>query len=81
MNTAHVGVGGAGAVLGIVIAYALRRWVGIDLTTNEGTAVGAAVGVGLGHLFSGPGLVPAVRRALFGPSTPADPVAKPTGEA
>ncbi len=75
MNTTHVGIGGLFALAGIAVAWALRAYAGIDVSNENGAAVGTGIGVGLGHILSGPGLVPAIKRALFGPAAKVAPPA------
>jgi hypothetical protein len=72
MNGSHIAGGGIGALLGVVLA-ALGKKIGLQLDETTAAAIGvagAATGVAIGHAvgkaWSGPGVVPAIRRGLFG---------------
>lgn len=68
MNGYHV----SGAAIGALIGFVASNY-GWSVPQDEALSIGAAcaaVGGGLIHLFTGPGLVPAVKRALFGAKVP-----------
>lgn len=67
MNGTHV----AGGSVGLVIGFIAARY-GFHVSQDEAAGFGTAfagVGATLAHVFTGPGLIPAVKRALFGPRT------------
>lgn len=75
MTTTHVGWGGLGAFVGAVVSYLFRRYAGMDVTTENGAAVGTGIGVAIGHMAAGPGIFPAIKRAFFGAAlSPEGPV-------
>jgi hypothetical protein len=58
----------SGGTIAALISYASARY-GLDVSADEAATIGAAAftaGAFLAHIFSGPGLVPAVRKAIFG---------------
>lgn len=66
MNGYHV----SGATVGALIGFVCARYgwhVGDTEASTLGAAV-AAVGGLVAHVVTGPGLVPAVKRAVFGPA-------------
>lgn len=66
MNSAHV----TGGTLGLLLGYTATHF-GWNVSQNEALAWGAFIGIcfgGLGHMMTGPGIVPAIKRALYGPS-------------
>lgn len=72
MNGSHIAGGGAGALLGIILA-ALGSKIGLTLDDTTAAALGtagAAFGVMVGHAFGkawgDPGIFPALRRGFFG---------------
>lgn len=70
MKGAHVAGGGLGALLGLVVATALRRYAGWHVSDADASLIGSAAvaaGAGLGHVWTTVGLIPAVRRGVFGP--------------
>ena len=70
MTGTHVTVGSA---LGALVAVLLARY-GLKLDSSSAALVGSAasaVGVGLAHLVTGVGIIPALRRVVFGPPKPA----------
>ena len=74
MKAAHVAGGAAGALAGLVVATVLRRYVGWDVTQADASLIGSAAlsaGAGIGHVWSTTGIIPAVRRGVFGPKAPA----------
>lgn len=73
MNGVHIAGGGFGTLVGAIVAQALRRYAGWDLSDADAALIGSAAlsaGVGLGHVFSTAGALPALRRALYGPEKP-----------
>jgi hypothetical protein len=69
MTGTHVTVGSA---LGGLVAVLLARY-GFRLDSSSAALVGSvasAAGVGLAHLVTGVGLIPALRRVVFGPPKP-----------
>lgn len=75
MKPAHVAGGAAGALAGLVVATVLRRYVGWDITPPDASLIGSAAlsaGAGIGHVWSTTGIVPAVRRGVFGPAKAKD---------
>lgn len=63
---------GAGALLGLLVGYLSTRY-GWDVSQDEALAFGAgaaSVGAAALHVLTGPGLVPAIKRGLFGPKPP-----------
>jgi hypothetical protein len=81
MTGTHVTVGSA---LGALVAVLLARY-GFSLDSSSAALIGSgasAAGVGLAHLVTGVGLIPALKRVVFGPPkpavrTPAPPLAPP----
>lgn len=70
MKAAHVAGGAFGALAGLVVATVLRRYVGWDVTQADASLIGSAAlsaGAGVGHVWTTTGLIPAVRRGIFGP--------------
>lgn len=64
MTTQHI----SGGSIAALIAYCSVRY-GWGIGLDEAGIIGAAafsVGAGVVHLATGPGLIPAVKRALFG---------------
>lgn len=64
MNGNHLtGIGVAG-----LLVYAVARFAfgAADAEALELAAAGSSVGGTIAHIFTGPGLVPALRRAIFG---------------
>lgn len=62
----------AGSALGALVAVLLTRY-GFNLDSASAALVGSgasAVGIGLAHLVTGVGIVPALRRMVFGPPKP-----------
>lgn len=82
MNGAHVTGGAIGAAVGAVLAPVLAKY-GVHITDSTASLIGVAalsLGVGFGHVVSGEGILPAIKRAFIGPQKPSrvdPPVAKP----
>ncbi len=83
MNGSHIAGAGLGGVVGIVLA-ALGSKIGITLddTTSASLGVGlVGVGLAFGHAFGiawqGAGILPSIRRGLFGPGKTAAVVVPP----
>lgn len=81
MNGSHVAGGGLGALLGVALA-ALGPKIGLHLTDADAASLGVAgagVGVAIGHAigvaWSGPGILPALRRGFLGAKNPVPPQA------
>lgn len=68
MNGNHV----AGAAIGALIGFVASNF-GWHVGQDEALTIGAAaavVGGGLVHIATGPGLIPALKRAVVGPQKP-----------
>ena len=68
MNGAHITGGTLGLLLGYIAAH-----FGWNVSQDEALAWGAFLAMvfgALAHLFTGPGIMPALRRAIFGPPAP-----------
>lgn len=66
LTTTHV----SGGTIAALIAFLASRY-GWNVSDTEAATFGAgaaAAGAAVAHLFTGPGLIPAVKRALFGPA-------------
>ena len=64
MNGYHV----SGAAIGALIGFVASNY-GWSVSQDEALGIGAACAAcagGIVHILTGPGLVPAVKRALFG---------------
>lgn len=75
MNGAHVTGGALGAAVGAVLAPLLAKY-GVHVTDSTASLIGvaaASLGVGLGHVVSQQGILPALKRALVGPQRSSRP--------
>lgn len=64
MNGNHA----AGGAVGLLVGFLAARY-GFSVSQDEAIGIGAglsSVGATLAHIFTGPGLIPACKRALFG---------------
>jgi hypothetical protein len=64
MNDQHL----SGGSIAALVSYASARY-GWSISTDEALTIGAAAfsaGAFIAHIVTGPGVVPAVRRAIYG---------------
>lgn len=82
MSGAHVTGGAIGAAVGAVLAPLLAKY-GVRVTDSTASLIGVAavsLGVGLGHVVSQQGILPALKRVFVGPqglSRPDPPAVAP----